>query len=77
MSIQVKLFGTLADVVGKNEMQVQNVNDTDSLKEKLFFDFPDLKNKSFVVSVRKQISNGNQKIGIGDEVALLPPFAGG
>lgn len=77
MNIQVRLFGALADVVGKPEVHLQNVSDTDSLKEKMFSDFPKLKRLSFVVAVYKKISNGNMELKEGDTVALLPPFAGG
>ncbi len=77
MSIQVKLLGLLADVVGKSELQVDKVSDTDALKKQLLSDFPSLANKSFIVAVKKQIVRNNQKLEAGDEVALLPPFAGG
>ena len=77
MSIQVKLFGALADVVGQPEVQLQNINDTDSLKKKMVSDFPKLKTYSFVVAVYKKIANGNEVLSNGDVVALLPPFAGG
>lgn len=77
MSIRVKLFGALADVVGKNEIQFQNINDTDSLKQKMISDFPKLKNHSFIVAVCKTVANENQSLQTGDVVALLPPFAGG
>lgn len=77
MSIRVKLFGLLADVVGKSEIHFQNVNDTNSLKEKIISDFPDMKKHSFVLAVCKQIIKGNHFLKNGDEVVLLPPFAGG
>ena len=77
MSIQVKLFGSLVDVVGKNDLAIEGINDTDSLKKKMLVDFPKLKDQSFVVAVSKQIVKGNQVLNSGDTVALLPPFAGG
>jgi molybdopterin synthase sulfur carrier subunit len=77
MSIQVKLFGSLADIVGKNELGIEGIKDTDSLKKKMLVDFPKLKDQSFVLVVSKQIVKGNQVLNSGDVVALLPPFAGG
>ena len=77
MSIQVKLFGLLADTVGKSELQIENASDTDSLKKQMLLDYPNLAKKSFIVAVRKQIVGNNQKLENGDEVAFLPPFAGG
>ena len=77
MSIRVKLFGLLADAAGKSELQIENASDTDSLKKQMLLDYPNLANKSFIVAVRKQIIGNNQKLENGDEVAFLPPFAGG
>ena len=77
MSITIKLFGSLVDVVGKNEIPMQNMTDTDSVRKKLIADFPVLGNYSFVVAVSKRIIRENKKLNTGDEVALLPPFAGG
>jgi molybdopterin synthase sulfur carrier subunit len=77
MSIQVKLFGLLADIVGKTDLTIDGINDTDSLNKKILSDFPKLKDQSFVIAVSKQIVKGNQLLKSGDEVVLLPPFAGG
>ena len=77
MNIRVKLFGLLADAAGKSELQIENASDTDSLKKQMLLDYPNLTNKSFIVAVRKQIIGNNQKLENGDEVAFLPPFAGG
>lgn len=77
MSIQIKFFGQIADVAGTSDMQVQNVNDTDSLRAKMISDFPQLKNYQFVVAVDKKIVNGNQMLHSNNVVAFLPPFAGG
>ncbi|MBI4946410.1 MAG: MoaD/ThiS family protein [Bacteroidetes bacterium] len=77
MSIQVKLFGLLVDIVGKTEIDITSINDTDSLKKKMLNDFPKLKGQSFVIVVSKQMVKGNQTLKPGDVAALLPPFAGG
>ena len=77
MSITIKLFGSLVDAVGKNEIPMQDITDTDSVRKKLIADFPVLENHSFVVAVSKRIVRENKKLNTGDEVALLPPFAGG
>ena len=77
MSIQIKLFGPLTDVVGASQIELTNIADTDSLKHKMLNDFPKLKNCQFMVAVCKKISKENIILRPGDEVALLPPFAGG
>ncbi|MBI4931464.1 MAG: MoaD/ThiS family protein [Bacteroidetes bacterium] len=77
MSIQINLFGSLAEVVGKTQLNINDVNDTEALKQKMLDDFPKLKNYQFVIAVSKQIIKENQLLNAGDVVALLPPFAGG
>ena len=77
MNVQIKLFGLLADIVGKNKIQMQDINDTESLREKIIFYFPKLKEYSFTMAISNQIIKGNHKINSGDEIVLLPPFAGG
>lgn len=77
MSIQVKFFGPLVDIIGKTQLEFDDVTDTHSLKQRLLSDFPKLKNHHFLIAVGKQIINSKQILNVGDEVALLPPFAGG
>ena len=77
MSIHVKLFGSLANIVGKSDIDIKGINDTDSLKQKMLNDFPNLKDQQFVIAISKQIAQGNKMLKSGDVVALLPPFAGG
>lgn len=77
MNIQVMLFGSLAQIVGKNSLEVNACQDTLNLKNELVKAFPNLNKYQFVIAVNKQIVNENTKINNGDVVALLPPFAGG
>lgn len=77
MSIQVKFFGMLADAAGTTGLVLEDSRNTDALKEKLFTDFPSLKNMPFVIAVNKKIVRENKQLSAGDTVALLPPFAGG
>lgn len=77
MSVQIQLFGMLADVLGRHQLDISDVYDTDGLKSKILKDHPKLNNYQFVIAVSKKIVNGNQVLNSGDVVALLPPFAGG
>lgn len=77
MTIHVKLFGPLADAVGLNQFEMQEITDTDSLRGNLYRKFPKLKGQTFVMAVYKQICDSNCELQHGDIVALLPPFAGG
>lgn len=71
MNIKVMLFGALADTIGKRQIEINNISDVDSLKKRLFSDFPKLSKHSFVVAVYKQIVSGSTKLNNGDVVALF------
>lgn len=77
MSIPIRIFGQLAEIIGSDKLLLPTVEDTDLVREKLMLDFPKLKGYPFVIVVNKKIAIQNQKINTQDEVALLPPFAGG
>ena len=77
MEIKIIFFGSLADLIGKSKLMVNDCFDTQSLKEKLIKEFPQIKNCEFLISVDKKLVRNNQKLKPGNEVAFLPPFAGG
>ena len=77
MEIQLKCFGQVAEIIGKSELKTYDIADTDSLIKKICTDFPKLDKFTFLISVNKKLIQGNQKLRTGDEVAFLPPFAGG
>lgn len=58
-------------------MLLQDVKDTDLLRKRLISDYPKLVDYPFVVAVDKKVINENRTLKEDDEVALLPPFAGG
>ena len=67
----------LAEVTGKKQMTLTNIQDTDSLKETLFMQFPELRSKSFLIAIDKRISHKNEVLKEGMEISFLPPFSGG
>jgi len=77
MNIQLMLFGSLAAIVGKSQLSVNDCIDTQSLKENLIIDYPKLRDFVFLISVNKKLVKNNYILEQGDEVAFLPPFAGG
>jgi sulfur-carrier protein len=76
-TIKVLFFGSLEDVVGVKEKDFSDINATDSLFKILNKNYPKLNEKTFQVAVNQQIINTNTTLNDGDEIALLPPFAGG
>lgn len=77
MKITVLLFGVLAEKAGAQRLELENIEDLESLKDYFNGKYPEFKELSFQVSVNQELVCGNIKLSDGDELALLPPFAGG
>lgn len=71
------LFGSLVDLTGKSSLTINDCKDTQSLKEKVFLEYPRLKDCEFLISVNKKLVKNNLSLEPENEVAFLPPFAGG
>ena len=76
MKLKILLFGMLADRF-QDQLEMELVRDTDSLKQKLSELDQAFVNIPFSIAVNKKIISQNQAIDPSDEIALLPPFAGG
>jgi molybdopterin synthase sulfur carrier subunit len=74
--MKVLLFGILADATKKSEIEIQ-AHDMDALKKNLLTQFPVLNEYRFQFAVNKEKIEKNILLNDDDEIALLPPFAGG
>jgi len=77
MKVRVLLFGVLAEEAGRQELEIDNTGSIDSLKQHLLTQYPSFGDYKFNISVNHTLVRGNKELAEGDEVALLPPFAGG
>lgn len=77
MEITVLLFGNLAQIAGTSKLVLQDAVDTTAANDLLLSKFPDFKNKKYVIALNQKIVRDSQKLNNGDELAFLPPFAGG
>ena len=77
MKVSVLFFGILADIAGTGTKIYENIKSVDDLRIRISDDFPEIINYNFRISVNNEIIIGNQVLQNRDEVALLPPFAGG
>lgn len=77
MQIDIKYFGMLAEITGCNsekvESEIQTVAD---LQKVLLEKYPDFKNKDFRIAQNQELVALETKL-TGQEIAVLPPFAGG
>jgi molybdopterin converting factor subunit 1 len=75
--IRVLFFGRLKDIVGTNEIVASDIKDIEDLKRYLFEKFPKLKGEIFSLALNYEIIHTNENLKDNDEVALIPPVAGG
>jgi molybdopterin synthase sulfur carrier subunit len=79
MKIKVKYFGLLAEAVNKSTEELElDANSTVLELQTLVKErYPKLQNKNFKVAVNQALVEGDVVLSEQDEIALLPPFAGG
>jgi molybdopterin synthase sulfur carrier subunit len=77
LKVKVLFFGVLAYKAENSSVVVENVNDLDELKRNLKAKFSFLENTSYLIAVNQTVVKGNIKLNDNDEIALLPPYAGG
>jgi sulfur-carrier protein len=77
MEVKVLFFGVLAEVSGTSFKHYRDVRSMSDLKLRIHDDFPEIIHYNFRISVNSEITDNDLLLKSGDEVALLPPFAGG
>ena len=75
--MNVLLFGVLADIVKTQRTGIAGVSTTDELIKLMEEKYPEIKNYNYQIAVNQKQIEGNCVISENDEIALLPPFAGG
>jgi molybdopterin converting factor small subunit len=77
MEISVLFFGVLAEVTGTSRKLYRDIVSFSDLKQRIKDDFPELEHYNLRIAVNNKIINEEPLLSDGDEVAYLPPFAGG
>lgn len=77
MKVTVLFFGVLTEVAGTGTKFYIDVKNLEDLRIRIYDDFPEIVHYSFRVSVNNEITADNPDLKDGDEIALMPPFAGG
>ncbi len=77
MKIKILFFGILTDISKETNIELNNINNVTELKSYLFKTFPKIKDIDFRIALNKEIILDNVSFKNNDEIALLPPFAGG
>jgi molybdopterin converting factor small subunit len=77
MKVTVLFFGVLTEITGTGTKFYNDVRTLEDLKIRVADDYPEIVHYDFMVSLNNEIISENQVLNDGDEIALLPPFAGG
>jgi sulfur-carrier protein len=77
MEINVLFFGVFAEVAGTHRKHYRSIKSYDDLRHRIEDDFPGFIHYNFRIAVNNRIINEDPVLIDGDEVACLPPFAGG
>jgi molybdopterin converting factor small subunit len=77
MEISVLFFGILAEVTGTSRKHYRGIKSFVDLKQRIRDDFPEIIHYSFRIAVNNKIVNEDPLLRPDDEIAYLPPFAGG
>jgi len=80
MTITVKYFGAIADITHKKEEQFlleSSSGSVELLQLELEKKYPSICQNSYSIAVNQLVTHQNVALKDQDEIALLPPFAGG
>ena len=77
MQVKVLFFGVLAEVTGTSCKHYWEVNSFGDLRLRILYDFPEVSHYNYRISHNSEIVNQDPVLNEGDEVAFMPPFAGG
>jgi molybdopterin synthase sulfur carrier subunit len=76
-TINLIYFGSVMDITGTTAETLTGLASIDELNQQLIARFPGLAAVSYRFSVNRKLTTENLLLTDGDEIALLPPFAGG
>jgi molybdopterin converting factor small subunit len=77
MEVKVLFFGVLAEISGTGFKHYYGAKSMGDLMHRIQDDYPEIVHYNFRVSVNSEITDDDRLLKSGDEVALMPPFAGG
>lgn len=77
MEIKVLFFGVLSEVTKTGMKHYRNVKSISDLKFRILDDFPEIAYYNYRISLNNELISNNSALKNGDEIAFMPPFAGG
>lgn len=79
MKLNLLFFGVLTESTGLKSLCLEGFtkNSLEDLNQQIREDFPKIKSTNYKIAVNQKMASLSQLLQDGDEVAFLPPFAGG
>jgi molybdopterin converting factor small subunit len=77
MEVKVLFFGVLGEITGNDIKVYREVKSIGDLRYRIEDDFPEVVHYNYIISLNNEIITSDTELKHGDEVALMPPFAGG
>jgi sulfur-carrier protein len=77
MEIKVLFFGVLAEVAQAGFKHYRDITSFNDLKYRIRDEFPEMVHYNYRIAVNNEIINEEPELKNLDEVAFMPPFAGG
>lgn len=77
MGIEILLFGRLTEIIGESSLHLEDVADTDQVRQYLHDKYTGLQQMNYQLAVDQVIIHHNTLLTDGMKVALMPPFSGG
>ena len=77
MEIKVLFFGVLAEVAQTGFKHYNDIKSFSDLRLRIEDDFPEIVHYNYLIAVNNEIINEEPGLKNGDEIAFMPPFAGG
>jgi len=77
MQVKVLFFGVLSEVAGTDCRFYREIRSINELKLRISDEFPEMPHYNYRVSLNNEIIDSNRTLSDNDEVAFMPPFAGG
>jgi len=77
MEIKVLFFGVLAEVTKTGFRHYRDISSFNDLKCRIQDEYPEIVHYNYVIALNNELINEDPVLKNGDEIALMPPFAGG
>ena len=77
MQVKVLFFGVLSEVAGTDCRHYSDVKSVYDLRLRILDEFPEIEHYNYRISLNSEIINSDRILNDSDEIALMPPFAGG